>query len=105
MQCAAVNTFIEIEQVETSLSPARRAALGLGPVGVDLRDACIRVSVIERFSNSDVRCIQVFDHPYVSTTTSNRQLVDAVLAVAKTHVDAALNARLVEDLRGAQFRT
>lgn len=82
-----MRTYIEINQVDLSLSAGQRTALGLGPIGSDPRDAAVRASLCEENANK-VRCIVSFAHAFERAATTRSSLRAALVARARVLLDA-----------------
>ena len=98
-----METYLEVERVDLTLSAAQRTALGLGPIASDPRNAAVRVALCVQ-TPTGARCEQVFFYAFERATTTRSQLRAALVAQARVLLDAARGAEAEGALVGTRIR-
>jgi hypothetical protein len=92
----------EAIKIDRTLGPARRTALGLGPIETDPRDTAILVQVREEDATG-VTVIAEFEYPYARGPMTPAALVPLLRAQARALADGDLNGRGENLLIGRPF--
>ena len=95
-------TIFEAIKLDLTLGPARRTALGLGPIETDPRDTAILVQVREEDAMG-VTVIAEFEYPYERLPMTPAALVPLLRARARVLADGELDGRGENLLLGRPF--
>lgn len=99
-----MQAWLDIERVDLSLSAGQRTALGLGPIGSDPRDAAVRASLVEVTPAGAHRCVGMVTIAFERAATTRSQLRTALVAAARTALDAARDGEAEGAILGARIR-